>query len=144
MYQKILVIFFSLFLCSENIFERFDKKNDGAEGAVVQDVFDTLDSGSIIYTNKAKIIVMNKITANSKEFLINVGSHINYGRAEISVHKCGKMKNNKNDNFILVSLKEKIGEEYYKNLFRGWIFSKSLSISAIEHPIYQLIAVSCL
>lgn len=133
-------IFISLFL---NAFDVFDKVDDQPVQNSPKDVFENLEDQDIIYENEAKLIIMNKITGVSKEFIVNVGSNIEYGRAEVEVHKCGKIKNS-NEHFILVSLNESVGENGKKQIFRGWIFSKSLSLSAVEHPIYQLIAVSCI
>jgi len=106
------------------------------------DVFATVDE-KFTNANKAKLIVMNKITANSKELLLNIGSKITYGRAEIEVIKCVKTNDKKDNNLLLVSLKENEFDKKSKQIFRGWLFSNSNSLSAVEHPVYQLIAISC-
>ncbi len=113
-----------------------------AETAVEDDVFAIADD-KLTYVNKAKLIVMNKITANSKEITLNVGSKITYGRAEVELVKCVKMDNKKQNNLLLVSLKENEFDGTSKQIFRGWLFSNSPSLSAVEHPVYQLIAISC-
>lgn len=135
-----LAIILPFFLCSLDVFDQVD---EGEVKVTPKDVFESLEESDITYNNKAKIIVMNKITAISKEFLVDVGSKINYGKAIVDVHKCGRVKDT-DDNFILVSLSESLSHNDSKLIFRGWIFSRSLSLSAVEHPIYQLIAVECL
>lgn len=139
---KILIISFIIpfFVCSMDVFDHVDKNSSNI---TPKDVFETLEDSDIIYNEKAKIIVMNKITAIPREFMIDVGSTINYGKAVIEVHKCGRIKDS-DDNFILVSLNENLSGNDSKLIFRGWIFSRSLSLSAVEHPIYQLIAVGCI
>jgi hypothetical protein len=151
----LLIVFFVSFNISlakektiDDVFKdsEINKISENSNDASHQkDIFSYVDQDKLNYDTKAKIIILNKITANSREFLIDVGGKASYGRAEVTVHKCAHIKGS-NEDLMLVSLYENLGsdgDEASKLLFKGWIFSNSLSISAVEHPIYQLIAAGC-
>jgi hypothetical protein len=105
------------------------------------DIFSPLDESKIKYVNQGKIIILNKITSNSKEFAIQVKDKITYGKAEVELHKC--VKTEQDESILLVTLRELSLNKEKTIIFRGWLFSKNLSLSAVQHPVYQLIAVSC-
>lgn len=138
---KYIFSFALLFSFQSYGFDVFDSVVDEKIKENSSDVFGVIESENLTEKKKGKIIILNKITANSKEFELTVGSEINYGRAIVGLHKCANR--NMKENLLLVSLKVKESADVQKNVFRGWIFSKNLSISSIEHPVYQLIAVSC-
>jgi len=137
-----MILMFSNCIKAEDAFDSIEteepKNNEQAE-----DIFSSVDETKVSYLKKATIIVINKITANSKEFQVSIGSKVSYGKAEIELHKCAKINNFRKEDLLLVSLKEKSFDNSEKLIFSGWLFSKSPSLSAVEHPIYQLIAVSC-
>ncbi|NDB83639.1 MAG: DUF2155 domain-containing protein, partial [Alphaproteobacteria bacterium] len=125
----------------DNIFEI-----TGEEGAVMEeDVFRITESSTSALSQKAKLVIINKITANSREFLIEKGKKIQYGHAEVQLNKCARTEFG--DSLIHVSLREVgldgMGSLNQTLIFRGWLFAGSPSLSAPSHPIYQLIAISC-
>ncbi len=138
--KRILLIIFLIFSqksIAQDVFDSIDNKDQQYS----EDVFNLIETSNLTESKKGKIIVLNKITANSKEFEIQVGSQITYGKAVIELHKCSS-KNSK-ESLLLVSLTVKESDDVNKNIFRGWVFSNDISLSSIEHPVYQLIAVSC-
>ncbi|MDX2050453.1 MAG: DUF2155 domain-containing protein [Rickettsiaceae bacterium] len=90
---------------------------------------------------KGSVIILNKITANSKKFVVNLGDKVTYENAEITLHKCAKTSDG--ESALLVTLKEGVLNDREKVIFDGWIFSSSPSISAPEHPVYMLMAIAC-
>ena len=127
---------------AENVFESVVDSSATKENAE-NDIFSFFDESIIRYFQKAKIIVMNKITANSKEFDLTVGSSVSYGSAELQLLKCANTTDLLTGSMMLVTLKDTRIKEDITTIFSGWIFSKSPSLSAVEHPVYQLLAVSC-
>ena len=127
---------------ADNVFDSIEDTNAKLDSSK-EDIFSFIDRDSVTFLEKAKIVIMNKITANSKEFELPVGSKAKYGHAELIIHKCAKSDDPAIGSMILVTLKDTGEKEDIKTLFSGWVFSKSPSISAVEHPVYQLLAISC-
>lgn len=92
----------------------------------------------------AKIIALNKITAKSVILNIDTNSSKYFGNVEIKVHKCLK---NEDPYFveskILVSVIENKVDEDPVVIFNGWILSSSISLSSLEHPVYEIFAKDC-
>ena len=139
-FRVITILFLSLLLFGFDVFQ--DEANPDDASNNDQGVFMAIGDENLSFKQSAKIIILNKITANSKEFVMNLGSRINFGRAEIKLHKCAARKDN-GETIMLVSLNEKTIGGDVRQIFKGWLFSKSPSISTVEHPVYQLFAVSC-
>ncbi|MDF2964712.1 MAG: hypothetical protein K0Q51_100 [Rickettsiaceae bacterium] len=96
------------------------------------------------YFSKAIVLVTNKITAKSQLLTINVDSSSFYGNIEIFPLKCWKSPNKYNPEskaFIKV-IERKIDDES-RDIFSGWLFSSSISLSTMEHPIYEISIVDC-
>jgi hypothetical protein len=100
--------------------------------------------GEGAYHNVAKIAVLNKITARSKELSINVGKKAYFGNIEITVRKCFSngdlyLPSHK----ILVSVVENKIDEDPKNIFNGWLISSNIPVSTLQNPSYEIIALEC-
>ncbi|MCE3254827.1 MAG: hypothetical protein K0R25_321 [Rickettsiaceae bacterium] len=105
---------------------------------------DKIDQNS--FSNIAIVQVLDKINAKSSELKINVGAQASFGKLVIKVKKCWKSSpEQRPENKILVEVEELGSEEKSpkKQIFYGWLFSSSPSISGIEHPIYDITAISC-
>ncbi len=97
-----------------------------------------------VYHNVAKVVVLNKITARSKELSINVGQKAYFGNIEITVHKCFSngdlyLPSHK----ILVSVVENKIDEDPQNIFSGWLISSNIPVSTLQNPSYEIIALEC-
>ncbi len=145
--MKIQKIFIIIFLVCCSTYLRADQVFDitgEAEDEVVDDLFNIQEETSR-HSYKGKIIIMNKITANSKEFLIQPGSTINFANAQITLHRCARTE--LGESLILVSLTQRSIDSFdYSDkrlIFKGWIFENNPSLSSPEHPVYQLMALSC-
>lgn len=94
--------------------------------------------------NSAKIIAINKITAQSKEIILNSDEPKYFGNIEIKIYKCYKDTNPYNpDSKILLSVTEEKIDEEPAILFQGWMMSSNISISTFEHPVYEIFAKDC-
>jgi hypothetical protein len=96
-------------------------------------------------TQKAKIQILNKITAKSQYVEVPVNSQITFGTIKIKVLKCLKSSPYElSENKILLDISEKKnGQEEYSSIFDGWMFSSSPAISSLEHAVYDITAISC-
>jgi len=96
-------------------------------------------------TDTASIRVLNKITAKSHLINLNFKQETEFGTISMILHKCWKSPpDQKLENKILLEVFEtNTQNNIKKRIFYGWIFSSSPSISGLEHPIYDLTAISC-
>lgn len=94
--------------------------------------------------DNGKIIVLNKITATSKELNLKRGESKYFGNIRITLHKCTQNLDPYNeDNYMLFTVTEHKIDEDPISIFQGWLFSSSISISSLEHPIYEIFAQNC-
>ncbi len=96
-------------------------------------------------TKNAKIQILNKITAKSHYVEVPVNSQITFGTIKIKIFNCITSSDYElPENKILLNIYEKkIGEDKYSSIFNGWMFSSSPSINSLEHPLYDVTAISC-
>lgn len=103
--------------------------------------FDKVDSSR--FYGKASLQLLNKTTAKSSVAEVPIGGSIQLGQLTIKVDKCWQAPlDQKPDSRVLLEVFEtKSGEQ--KRIFYGWMISSSPSVSSLEHPIYDVTALSC-
>lgn len=95
--------------------------------------------------SKAKLIILNKITAKSELVEFRLGETKYFGNLSVEVKKCVKKTDPLNSSsLMLVSIFDNKPDDDKKSVFQGWIDSSNLSISTIEHPIYEIIPKECI
>lgn len=98
----------------------------------------------LVKMDQAELIILNKITAKSIKNLFNIGEIRYFGNLSIEVHKCIKSTDPFNaNNLILLTIFDNKIEDDNLSVFHGWIVSSNPSISTLEHPVYEVIAVDC-
>jgi hypothetical protein len=96
------------------------------------------------FTGQVILQGLNKITARSTILKIEIGRSINFGNLEISAKQCWKSSiDEQPDNKVLLEIIEHRPDEQNERIFYGWMFSSSPAISALEHPVYDLIVINC-
>ncbi len=97
-----------------------------------------------VESNLVVVQGLNKVMGRSLELEIPLGTVSRFENLEIIAHKCKKtLSDTLPENSALLEIREvKAGEEP-KQLFLGWMFSSSPSISALEHPVYDITVLSC-
>ncbi len=100
------------------------------------------------FANYAIVQALNKTTAKTSYLELKVGEKFNFGSIRIIPHKCWQSPlSKKPENKILLEISEVKSEgddkQIEKRIFFGWMFSSSPSISGLEHPIYDIIAINC-
>lgn len=92
----------------------------------------------------ARLQGLNKITARTSELKSDIGAKTKFGNLEFVVEKCVRgPENEKAENTVLLTVWDEIPGQERKQIFRGWMFSSSPAISALEHPIYDIILLGC-
>lgn len=96
------------------------------------------------YYDSAKIIALNKITANSQEITLKIGKVSYFHNAEIKLNKCWKSSDQyMPNNQILLTVTESKADEDPKSIFHGWLISSQPALASLEHPVYEIMAVEC-
>jgi hypothetical protein len=100
------------------------------------------------FFNIATIQILDKTTAKSEDKEIKVGEEIEFGNIIIKVKKCWQAPlDQKPDSRILMEVFEKtpiISKESENNrIFYGWMIAASPSVSGLEHPVYDIVALNC-
>lgn len=112
----------------------------------LETIDDTNDNSR--YGNYAIVQALNKTTAKTSYLELKVGEKFSFGNIVITPHKCWQSPlSKKPENKILLEVSEVKNEAndktFEKRIFFGWMFSSSPSISGLEHPIYDIIAINC-
>ena len=109
-----------------------------------QDIENNKDS-PLMKMERAELIILNKITAKSVKRTFNLGEVQFFGNLSVEVHKCVKSIDpfNANNLMLLTIFDNKIDDDNL-SVFHGWIVSSNPSISTLEHPVYEIIAVNCI
>lgn len=98
--------------------------------------------------NFAIVQALNKTTGKTSVLELKVGDKTSFGTINILTHKCIQSPlDQKPENKILLEIFERKNDGSDKaneqRIFYGWMFSSSPSISGLEHPIYDIIAINC-
>ena len=95
--------------------------------------------------SKAILIGLDKITAKSSEFTINLNEVKKIGPLEIKILKCGKVEvNNILDSVAYMQVKDLTknqNEQVF--IFNGWTFASDPSLTPFDHAIYDLQLLNC-
>ncbi|MES2214694.1 MAG: DUF2155 domain-containing protein [Pseudomonadota bacterium] len=132
-----------------DITEDTDGETTASEDSVFAKMNENNKSGQVPassegYYNGAKIIALNKITANSKTITLRQGEVAYFNNAKIELHKCwtsGKLITPISK--MLITITENKFDEDPKVIFKGWIIANQAALSTFEHPVYELLAVGC-
>jgi hypothetical protein len=87
---------------------------------------------------------LDKVTARTKTFTIPVGQQFNFGALTIAVRACrARPPLEPADAAAFLQIVEQKPGEPLVARFSGWMFSSSPSLSALEHPVYDVWVVGC-
>lgn len=92
----------------------------------------------------AQLIILNKITAKSAKKEFYNEKEQSFGNLSITLNKCIQRTglSNINDAMMLVTIYDKKISDKVP-IFYNWLISSNHSVSTIEHPTYEIIAVAC-
>lgn len=95
--------------------------------------------------DKIVLRALDKVTATTRDFTVDVGDTLNYGSLEIKVLHCEKKPPEEVPEvygFLQVFEKQPDQKEPIK-LFSGWMFASSPALSSLEHPVYDIWVLDC-
>lgn len=125
--------------------EDLPKLEDKKKESISSEVNLPIEGEAFSYKKNAKIIILNKITAKSEAVEFKLGAAKSFGNISIEVHKCAKNTDPlKSSNLILITVFDNKIDNDKLLVFHGWMDSSNLSISTLEHPVYEVIPMDCI
>lgn len=125
--------------------EDLPKLEDKKKESISSEVNLPIEGEAFSYKKNAKIIILNKITAKSEAVEFKLGAAKSFGNISIEVHKCAKNTDPlKSSNLILITVFDNKIDNDKLLVFHGWMDSLNLSISTLEHPVYEVIPMDCI
>ena len=87
---------------------------------------------------------LDKVTARVSTFQAPLGVTVRFGTLEITVKSCDRTSPEEPpESAVFLEVMEKRPDEPVTELFRGWMFSSSPALSALEHPVYDVWVLEC-
>jgi hypothetical protein len=92
----------------------------------------------------AVLRTLDKVTARVATIEVPVGTVTELGSLEVTVRACDKRPPEETpESAAFLEIVETKPGEPPQTLFSGWMFASSPSLSALEHPIYDIWVVDC-
>jgi hypothetical protein len=97
-----------------------------------------------VETSQGSVKVLNKVYTRNQEIKLKKGEEAKVGALRIKIEKCFRQpESDKKESSALLLISEVFTSQPTKEIFHGWMFSSSPAISALEHPLYDVILLSC-
>ncbi len=97
------------------------------------------------FKNSVSLQAINKVTARVSSFNVQQDNKRNFGNLEVQLVKCWKAPPEEEpENKALLKIWEQIPGEEKREIFFGWMFSSSPALSALEHPVYDIVLKNCI
>lgn len=94
--------------------------------------------------NTARIQAMDKITGRVSELDVPVNGLSNFGTFSILIRRCvSKSPEETPENTAFVDVVDNYQTSNPVNVFKGWMFSSTPALNAVEHPIYDIWLLNC-
>ena len=97
-------------------------------------------------TGAVRLEALDKVTGRVSIIETPVDDPIRFGTLDVRVHACRRRPPElPPDSAAWLEIDErKRPESPAATLFRGWMFASSPSLSALEHPVYDVIVLDCI
>lgn len=87
---------------------------------------------------------LNKITTKTSDIEAPTGTAVRFGNIEIVVRHCWKAPpEEKPEVAALLEIWDIKPDEPPSRIFLGWMFASSPALSALEHPVYDVVVKDC-
>ena len=129
----------------EEIKPSFEELEEEPENITQNKKFKEKKGEKSLKSSQAVMIGLDKITAKSSEFIVNLNESKLFGPLEIKILKCGKVKvNNKLDSVAYMQVKDLTKNDNEKVfIFNGWTFASDPNLTPFDHAIYDLQLLNC-
>ena len=95
-----------------------------------------------IATDSVTLRTMDKITGRVQKINVNIREQKKIGTLTVFVEKCLKKPPEETpENAAFLTIVDEDSPE--KPVFHGWMFSSNPALSAMEHPVYDILVLEC-
>lgn len=92
----------------------------------------------------AVLLATNKVTARSTQIEAALGTTVRFGNLEMIAKRCQtEAPPARPDQGALLDVWELKPSERPQEVFHGWMFAGSPSLSALQHPVYDITLLRC-
>ena len=100
--------------------------------------------GEAVSYRMAVLQGIDKVTARVSTIKAPIGSTIHFGTLEIIVRHCDKrLPEELPESAAFMEILEVRPAETAISLFSGWMLASSPALSALEHPVYDILVLDC-
>jgi hypothetical protein len=92
---------------------------------------------------------LDKVTARTRDFEVNVGDTYTFGALDITVRYCRRRPPEEPPEvFVFMEIDDQrtdgfgAGDEG-ERLFSGWMFASNPALNALDHPVYDVWVIDC-
>ena len=92
-----------------------------------------------------QVRILDKVTARARTFDLSVGQTVTYGNLRIKPRACrnsSPLDEPESAAFLQIWEVDLQGKRSW--IFSGWMFASSPSLSAMDHPVYDVWVIDCL
>ena len=113
--------------------------------AVLAASVSTAAAAEMIQEPMAQLQGLDKITARVSRFDAPVDKRVQFGSLTIRVRGCEKNPPEESpESAAFLEIDElRPGEDTARRVFSGWMFASSPALSALEHPVYDVVLLDC-
>ncbi len=97
---------------------------------------------------------LDKVTATTKDYTVNIGDTLNYGSLEITVRHCEKRPPTAiPETYAFLQIRDMrlngrgeqldTEESDESKIFSGWMFASKPAINALDHRVYDVWVIDC-
>ena len=93
---------------------------------------------------KVTVRILDKITADTRTYDLEIGKTVAYGALRIRPKACKKtppIEEPESASFLQIWEKMTDGKDQW--VYSGWMFASSPSLAAMEHPVYDVWVIDC-
>jgi hypothetical protein len=105
-----------------------------------------LSDDAKIYESHGKVVIriLDKITAESRTYDLDIDKTVAFGSLRIRPKTCQKSPPiEEPESASFLQIWEKTPEANDEWVFSGWMFASSPSLSVMEHPVYDVWVIDC-
>jgi len=105
----------------------------------------TAAAAEMIQEPLAQLEGLDKMTARVSKFDAPVDKRVQFGSLMIRVRDCEKNPPEESpESAAFLEIDElRPGEDKARRVFSGWMFASSPALSALEHPVYDVVLLDC-
>lgn len=95
-------------------------------------------------TDAVRLGGLDKVTARVTQIDVPVGGTARFGALEIRVLRCLKRPPEEPpESAAFMVIRDSGPDDKAAEIFEGWMFASSPSLSALEHPVYDVWVIEC-